>query len=83
MIFTNVFHQEGFQSLLNKCIEDKPLLSLARKKADVISYVHLVQDLTSIPVESETESVVLEESCEEDNDWECFDEDSESEAEFE
>lgn len=74
---------EGFQSLLNKCIEDKPLLSLARKKADVISYVHLVQDLTSITVESETESIVLEESCEEDNDWECFDEDSESEAEFE
>lgn len=42
-----------------------------------------MQDLTSITVESETESIVLEESCEEDNDWECFDEDSESEAEFE
>jgi hypothetical protein len=75
--------EEGLQSLVKKCVKDKPLLALARDKADVISYVHLVQDLPSLPIESDTESVTFDESCEEDNNWECFEEDSSDEVEFE
>jgi len=76
-------HYGGVQSLLEKSVQDELLLALARDKADVISYVHLVQDSISIPIDSDPESEVFDESFEEVDDWECFDEDSEEEAEFE
>lgn len=67
-------------------VADKPLLKLAREKPDVLTYVHLVKDVTPITGEegdtssgddgSSVEKIVANEG-----DWDCFDEDSEAEFE--
>jgi len=72
----------GVASLLDQDVEDKPLLQLARKKPDVLTYVHLVKESAPVIVELDIDdSEQLDGSGEDD--WECFDEDSEEEAEFE
>ncbi len=63
-------------------ISDAPLLTLARKNPEVLTFVHSVkeEDDSSSPIDNVGGSSDI--SDEEDN-WDCFDEDSGEEAEFE
>ena len=73
---------DGIGSLVDVDISDAPLLTLARKSSEVLTYVHLVkeEDDSSSPIDNVGGSSDI--SDEEDN-WDCFDEDSDEEAEFE
>jgi len=77
------FYKDGVQSLLKICVTDQPLLELAKTKAEILAYVHVVKEFLPLPITSDGESSTFEESCEEDENWHSFDEDSASEAEFE
>ena len=67
----------GVESLTDQGVLDKPLLALAMREPNILTYAHVVKDHFSVLDESEMSS-----SDEEDRDWDCFDEDSDEEAEF-
>lgn len=70
----------GVRTLEDKEVTDAPLLKLARIKSDVLTYVHLVKATEVSPVKLSTQEDPISE---EEESWDCFDEDSDEEAEFE
>lgn len=71
---------DGVRTLEDKEVTDAPLLKLARIKSDVLTYVHLVKATEVSPVKLSTQEDPISE---EEESWDCFDEDSDEEAEFE
>lgn len=75
----------GVDSLLEQDVSDEPLLMLAREKSDVLTYVHLVKDSVPITLEEgddeASDSCSVEELASKEDNWDCFDEDSEVEFE--
>jgi hypothetical protein len=68
---------------LEQDVSDKPLLKLARDKAEVLTYVHLVKDSVSITTKEDDtgDTSSIEEFAGQKDEWNCFDEDSEAEFE--
>jgi hypothetical protein len=75
---------DGIGSLIDQDVSDSPLLTLAKNKRDVLTYVHLVKAESTAPMDTnkEDDEKSADEELEEDS-WGCFDEDSDEEAEFE
>lgn len=67
-------------------MQDKPLLNLVAENNEILSFVHFVDDEVDedFPVndESNVENEV-DDASEDADDWDCFDEESDQEAEFE
>lgn len=77
---------DGETTLLEKGVQDKPLLNLAAENNEILSFVHFVDEEvdedSSINNESNVENVV-DDASEDADDWDYFDEESDEEAEFE
>lgn len=77
---------DGETTLLEKGVQDKPLLNLAAENNEILSFVHFVDEEVDedspINNESNVENIV-DDASEDADDWDCFDEESDEEAEFE